>query len=163
MKIKPENLVKHLQNPEHRELILETMSMVLEADLKYQKNGVAFSSESIVRNYLTNKLANSDVELFAVLYLDSQHRLIEYRHEFTGTINSANVYPRNIMKSAIELNASAVIFSHNHPSGNLKVSKSDQHITRKLTEVLTHIDVRVLDHIIVTKNGTHSMAQFGEM
>lgn len=161
MSIKPENLAKHLRDPKNRNFILDVMSIVLETDLKYKAGREAFDSEAVARSFLVTKLANKDSEVFGVMYMDNHLNLIEFREEFFGTINSAHIHPRNIVKSAIELNASKVILSHNHPSGSLKVSESDISITEKLETVLAIIDVKVVDHIIVSKAGSVSMAQEG--
>ena len=98
--------------------------------------------------------------MFAVMLLDSQHKLIDYRELFFGTIDSASVYPREVVKAVLADNAAAVIFTHNHPSGEIKPSQADIAITSRLKDALALIDVQVLDHIIVG-NGTASMAEFG--
>ena len=97
----------------------------------------------------TYKLAPYEREVFCVLLLDSQHRLIEYRELFFGTIDATAVYPREVVKLVLEHNAAAVIFAHNHPSGVAEPSTADKNITQKLTTALAVIDVRVLDHIVV--------------
>jgi DNA repair protein RadC len=163
MKIKPLNLVKHLKNPEHRGLIMSTMALIFEQELQYKTNSIQATNQDIVSKYLISQLTDYEHEVFSVMYLDNQHNLIEFKKEFTGTVNQAQVYPRIIVKRALELNASAVILAHNHPSGSLKASDSDKRITKSLVDVLKVIDVRVLDHMIVSKAGTHSMAQHGEL
>lgn len=87
--------------------------------------------------------------MFSILLLDSQHRLIEYRELFFGTIDAAPIYPREVVKLVLEFNAAAVILAHNHPSGVAEPSQADRRITERLTEALKMIDVRVLDHIII--------------
>jgi DNA repair protein RadC len=94
-------------------------------------------------------LGYQEREVFAVLFLDSQHRLIEYQELFFGTIDAAAVYPREVVKAALDHNAAAVIFSHNHPSGVSQPSQADIAITEKLKKALNLIDVRTLDHIII--------------
>ena len=114
-----------------------------------RKPGTAITSPATVIDYLRLQLATAERELFAVLYLDSQHQVIEFRVEFTGTINAASVYPREIVKAALQLNAAAAILAHNHPSGTAEPSTADQHITNKLADALALVDVRTLDHIII--------------
>ena len=114
-----------------------------------------------VRKYLSAKLADFEHEVFAVLFLDTQHRLIEYSELFRGTIDSASVYPRELVKEALRLNAAAVIVSHNHPSGNPEPSRADEVLTQRLKEALALVDVRTLDHIIVAGGSTISFAERG--
>ncbi len=102
-----------------------------------------------VRKYLSAKLADFEHEVFAVLFLDTQHRLIEYGELFRG------MYPRELVKEALRLNAAAVIVSHNHPSG------ADKVLTQRLREALALVDVRTLDHIIVAGGSTISFAERG--
>ena len=106
-------------------------------------------------------LAGFEHEVFAVLFLDTQHRLIEYAEMFRGTIDSASVYPRELVKEALRLNAAAVIVSHNHPSGNPEPSRADEVLTQRLKEALALVDVRTLDHIIVAGGSTISFAERG--
>jgi len=85
------------------------------------------------------------------MMLDNQNQLIEFRELFFGTVDAASVYPREVVKAVLEVNSSAVIFAHNHPSGESEPSQADKQITRRLTDALALIDVRVLDHIVVGK------------
>ena len=114
-------------------------------------DGDGFTNVSATKEYLTFKLAHYEHEVFAVMLLNSQHQLIEYKEMFHGSIDSANVYPREMVKAVLYVNASAVIFAHNHPSGSPAPSEADKRITRRLTDALGLIDVRVLDHVIVSK------------
>lgn len=98
-------------------------------DLKIQR-GAAFTAPDVVKDYLGAKLAGFEHEVFAVLFLDNRHRLIEYVEMFRGTIDSASVYPREVVKEALRLNAAAVIFSHNHPSGHPEPSQADRTLTQ---------------------------------
>ena len=131
-------------------------------DQKMQR-GTSFTSPTLVKEYLVTKLSGLEHEVFAILFLDTQHRLIEYREMFRGTIDSASVYPREVVKEALRLNAAAVIFSHNHPSGNPEPSRADEAITVKLKEALALVDVRTLDHIVVGGEGTVSFAERGRL
>jgi DNA repair protein RadC len=87
--------------------------------------------------------------VFAVMFLDNQHRLIAFEELFFGTIDSASVYPREVLKAALKVNAAALIFAHNHPSGDATPSQADKQITQRLKEALALVDIRVLDHIVV--------------
>ena len=121
----------------------------------------AFSSPTAVKEYLRAKLAGFEHEVFAVLFLDTQDRLIEYAEMFRGTIDSASVYPRELVKQALRLNAAAVIVSHNHPSGNPEPSRADEVLTQRLKEALALVDVRTLDHIIVAGSSITSFTERG--
>lgn len=129
-------------------------------DQKYQR-GALFDAPDVVKNYLTTKLAGFEHEVFAALFLDSKHRLLEYVELFRGTIDQASVYPREVVKEALRVNAAAVIFSHNHPSGNPEPSQADKVLTQRLKEGLTLVEVRTLDHIIVGGEATISFAEQG--
>ena len=102
-------------------------------------------------------------EVFAVLFLDAQHRLIEYEELFYGSLDGASVHPREVVRAALKHNAAAVILSHNHPSGVAEPSGADQRVTERLRAALALIDVRVLDHLIVGGNAVTSMAERGLM
>ncbi|HHE0451022.1 DNA repair protein RadC [Vibrio vulnificus] len=111
--------------------------------------GDAFCNPSATQDFLKFKLAHHEREVFAVLLLDSQHRLIEYQELFFGTVDAANIYPREVAKACLKANAAAVIFAHNHPSGAAEPSQADRRITERLKDALALIDVRTLDHIVV--------------
>lgn len=118
-----------------------------------------FTDVGIVRDYLITQYSEYKHEVFICLFCDTQHRLIANEVMFRGTIDGASVYPREIVRRAIELNAAAVILSHNHPSGSLSPSQADKLITRRLIDSLSLIDVRVLDHLIVGAGDAFSFAQ----
>lgn len=109
----------------------------------------AFTSSEATRSFLRFKLGKYEREVFAVMLLDSQHKLIDYQELFFGSISSATVYPREVVKAVLQENAAAVIFAHNHPSGISEPSRADKHITKRLQDALALIDVTVLDHVIV--------------
>ncbi|MCY1281004.1 hypothetical protein D9M70_298020 [compost metagenome] len=125
------------------------------------RRGAAFSNPDQVKEFLTAKLAGFEHEVFAVLFLDNQHRLIEYVEMFRGTIDSASVYPREVVKEALRLNSAAVILAHNHPSGNPEPSEADKALTRRLRDALGLVDVRTLDHVIVAGTKAASFAEHG--
>ena len=102
-----------------------------------------------MRFYLVSKLRDYRFEVFACLFLDNRHRVIQFEELFRGTIDSASVHPREVVRRCLFHNAAAVIFAHNHPSGIAEPSQSDERITQKLKDALQLIDVRVLDHFVV--------------
>lgn len=120
----------------------------------------AYSSPADVSEYLTYKLGGHEREVFAVMILDSQNRLIEYQELFMGTIDAASIHPREVVKAVLKANGATVIFSHNHPSGDAEPSTADKAITKRLTEALALIDVKVLDHIVIGENSV-SFAERG--
>ncbi|EPC00408.1 hypothetical protein L861_14135 [Litchfieldella anticariensis FP35 = DSM 16096] len=140
------------------EQILQAARKVI--DLRLSR-GDSLTSPSLATDYLQAKLAGYDHEVFGAIFLDTQHRMIEYNELFHGTLDSASVYPREVVKVVLHHNAGAVIFTHNHPSGVPDPSEADKRITQRLMEVLDLIDVRVLDHIIVAGNDTLSFAEHG--
>lgn len=125
--------------------------------------GEALNDCDLTKNYLKQHLRAYPYEVFACLFLDNQHRMIAFEELFRGTIDGASVYPREVVKQALQHNAAAVIFAHNHPSGVAKPSQADIHITRRLKSALELVDIRVLDHIIVGDDEPLSMAQLGQI
>jgi DNA repair protein RadC len=101
--------------------------------------------------------------MFAVVHLDARHRVIDYVEMFRGTLMQTSVYPREVVKEALRLNASAVLLVHCHPSGNAEPSQADERLTQALTQALQLVDVRVLDHLIVAGHTILSMAEQGLM
>lgn len=111
--------------------------------------GMQMSNPDAVGDFCRLQLADRKQEVFAVLFLDARHRLIKYVEMFQGGLSGCEIHAREVMRKALDLNAAAVIFTHNHPSGLTDPSAADIALTKRLTEVLEYIDVRVLDHIIV--------------
>ena len=123
------------------------------------KAGPLMDSPRAVREYLTVQAARHEArEVFGVLFLDAQNRVIEYKELFTGTLTQTSVYPREVVREALRLNAAAVILSHSHPSGSTQPSRADDQLTSTLKSSLALVDVRVLDHIIVAPGAALSMA-----
>ena len=114
-----------------------------------------------VRKYLTLKLAELEHEVFAVIFLDNRHGIIKYEEMFRGTIDGASVYPREVIKRALELNANSLVFAHNHPSGKSEISSADESITNRLVKCAALFDIKVLDHLIVGGNTITSFAEKG--
>ena len=125
------------------------------------KTGDAFTSPEQTREFLTLKLRAYPHEVFACLYLDNRHRLISYDELFNGTIDSAQVHAREVVRAALKHNAAAVILSHNHPSGVAEPSQSDINLTRELKKALALINVRVLDHMVIGDGAAVSFAERG--
>lgn len=120
-----------------------------------------FESPSQVKDYLRLKLAALPHEVFAVLFLDAQHRLLAMEELFRGTLTQTSVYPREVVKRALAMNAAAVMLAHNHPSGVAEPSKADEYLTRTLQSALGLVDVRVLDHFVVAREQVVSFAERG--
>lgn len=125
------------------------------------QRGDALNSPHVVRNYLQLLLAGRHQEVFVVLFLDTQHRVIASEELFQGTLGQASVYPREVVKRALANNAAAVIFAHNHPSGVAEPSAADERLTATLKQALALVEVRVLDHFIVAMGTTISFAERG--
>jgi DNA repair protein RadC len=120
-----------------------------------------FESPTQVKDYLRLKLAALPHEVFAVLFLDAQHRLLAMEELFRGTLTQTSVYPREVVKRALALNAAAVMLAHNHPSGVAEPSKADEYLTHTLQSALGLVDVRVLDHFVVAREQVVSFAERG--
>ena len=127
---------------------------------QFDRGSPLLSPEHTAR-YLQSRLRDYPYEVFAVLFLDNRHRVLAFEELFRGTIDGASVHPREVVRRALALNAAAVIFSHNHPSGIAEPSQADQRITTRLREALALVDVRVLDHLVVGDGDCCSLAQRG--
>jgi len=123
--------------------------------------GSPLTDAAATRQYLTLRLAEYRHEVFGCLLLDTRHRVIAVRELFQGTIDGAAVYPRVVVQKALETNAAAIIFFHNHPSGVAEPSHADEALTRRLKDALALIDVRVLDHFVVSAGDSVSFAERG--
>ncbi len=154
--------VKGIGPAKHAELlaVMEMARRGLNGQLQTQS---VLSSPQLVKDYLQLRLGGLPHEVFAVLFLDAQQRLIACEELFRGTLTQTSVYPREIVKRALELNAASVILSHNHPSGALEPSRADELLTQTLKSSLQLVDVRVLDHFVVSRHGAISFAERGLM
>lgn len=130
-------------------------------DKYLRQPGISFTSSTVARDWLRLQLARQVREVFMVLYLDNQHRLLESETLFAGSINHVQVHPREVVKSALRFNAAAVVLAHNHPSGDPEPSKADRQLTDRLKEVLGLVDVKTLDHLVVGSDGIVSFAERG--
>ena len=123
--------------------------------------GVAFTSTQATRDWLRLKMGTLEREEFVVLYLNNQNQLLAHETLFTGTLNHTEVHPREVVKRALYFNAAAVIFAHNHPSGEVAPSQADKAITQRLVQALMLVEVRVPDHVIVGGRQIFSFAEHG--
>lgn len=126
-------------------------------------DGPLFAAPGEVRDWLRLRFAGLDHEVFVVLHLDAQHRLIDAVEMFRGTLTQTSVYPREIVKAALSANAAAVAFAHNHPSGASIPSRADEHLTHTLKAALALVDVRVIDHFVVAGTDVTSFAECGRL
>ncbi|MFK5948052.1 MAG: DNA repair protein RadC [Methylococcales bacterium] len=139
--------------------IIKRALKILESRMTYEAN--IFSSPDDTKNYLRLKLGNKEREIFSVLYLSSQHQLISYEELFLGTIDGASIHVREIVKLGLSLNAAAIVCAHNHPSGICEPSKADELITQRIKDACELVDIRMLDHLIVSATGSVSLAERG--
>ncbi|MCW8329572.1 DNA repair protein RadC [Photobacterium sp. SDRW27] len=139
------------------------LQAVLEMSLRHMeetlKKGDALTSPQHTRRYLSQLLRDRQREAFFILFLDNQHRVLTGEVLFEGTIDSASVYPREVVKRSLELNAAALILAHNHPSGVAEPSQADRRITRRISDALALVDIRILDHFVV---GDGEIVSFAE-
>ncbi len=141
--------------------ILAVMEMARRALAQPMQANPVFDSPARVKDYLALQLAGHEHEVFAVLFLDSQHRLLQLDEMFHGTLAQTSVYPREVVRRALAHNAGAVVLAHNHPSGLAEPSRADEFLTQTLKSALQLVDVRVLDHIVVGRGQVVSMAERG--
>ena len=145
-------------NPVHSSHIVALASSILESSLI---RGELFTNPQAARDFARLQLGSLEHEVFAALFLDTKNRLIAFEKLFQGTIDGASVYPREVVKRTLALNAGAVILAHNHPSGVADPSTADQALTKRLKAALALIDARVLDHIVVSASETTSFSERG--
>ena len=145
-------------NETEKQSLVELAFLVLQ---EQHKPGAVLQSPSQTRDYLRLRMMDHKAEVFGCLFLDNQHRVIETVEMFQGTIDGASVYPRIVVQQALALNAAAIMFFHNHPSGVAEPSLADEAITKRLKEALALVDIRVLDHFIVTAGESVSFAERG--
>jgi DNA repair protein RadC len=138
--------------------VLELARRALHQQLQERE---VFSSPGAVKQYLQLRLAARPHEVFAVLFLDAQNRLLALEELFRGTLTQTSVYPREVVQQALHHRAAAVVLAHNHPSGTVQPSRADEALTQTLKTALALVDVRVLDHVVVAPGGAFSMAEHG--
>jgi len=147
--------------PEKRAQLAAALELARRAIGEELKAGALLTSPAAVRDYLRLAIGARQQEVFVCIWLDAQHRVIRFDEPFRGTLTQTSVYPREIVKAALEVNAAAVIFAHNHPSGAAQPSRADELLTRSLKEALALVDIKVLDHFIVAGNQAISFAERG--
>ena len=149
--------------PAKRAEIVAVMELARRASAQELSQASVFNSPSQLKRYAALHLAQLEHESFSVLYLDAHHRLMEMQTLFRGTLSQASVYPREVVKEALARNAAALVLAHNHPSGIAEPSRADEYLTQSLARALKLVDVRVLDHIVVGRGQTVSLAERGLM
>ncbi len=149
--------------PAKRAEIVAVLELARRALAEELKEKTVFSTPQAIRDYLQLQLGSRPYEVFAVLFLDAQHRLIALEELFRGTLAQTSVYPREVVVRALALNAASLVLAHNHPSGSAQPSRADEAITKTLKAALGLIDVQVLDHFVVTSSQATSMAEMGLM
>ena len=147
--------------PAKRAELVAVLELARRALAEQLTERAVFDSPAAVRQYLQLHLAARGHEVFAVLFLDSQHRLIALEEQFRGTLTQTSVYPREVVLRALHHHSAAVILAHNHPSGSVQPSRADEALTQTLKSALALVDVRVLDHVIVAPGASLSMAEQG--
>jgi len=147
--------------PAKRAELLAVVELARRALAQELKEKPLFDSPQAVAHYLQLHFGHKPHEVFAVLFLDSQHRLIALEELFRGTLSQTSVYPREVVLRALHHHAAAVVLAHNHPSGAAEPSRADEMLTQTLKSALSLIDVRVLDHFVVTASACRSMAELG--
>lgn len=147
--------------PAKRAELLAVMALARRALQHGLREQPLFNSPVVVREYLQLQMGARPYEVFAVLFLDSQNRLIALEELFRGTLNQTSVYPREVVLRALHHHAAAVVLAHNHPSGEARPSRADETLTQTLKAALALVDVRVLDHFVVTRSEACSMAEMG--
>ena len=150
-----------MSHKDQQDKIIARALRILEERAKYNEQTLGTPTD--VKNYLRLKLGEVEHEVFCCVWLDSQHKVIDFEEMFRGTLSQTSVYPREIVKAALRHNAAAVIFAHNHPSGVLEPSSADIQLTSTLKKTLDMIDVRTLDHFIVASTEILSFAEKGLM
>ena len=149
--------------PAKRAEIVAVLELARRALASQLQEKPLFGNPQAIRDYLQLQLGSREHEVFAVLFLDTQHRLIALEEMFRGTLAQTSVYPREVVVRALALNAASVVLAHNHPSGSAQASRADELVTQTLKAALALVDVRVLDHFIVTRSEAVSMAELGLM
>lgn len=139
--------------------IIKRALKILETRLTYETD--IFTSPGDTKNYLRLKLGSNQREVFAVLYLNNRNQLISYEELFMGTIDGASIHVREIVKLGLSLNAAAIICAHNHPSGVCEPSHADEVITKRIKEACALMDIKLLDHLIVSATDAVSLAERG--
>ena len=156
-----ESVATYGPEPKVKTKLQVAKELVRRSLLETLRPGNALNSPASVREYLRLTLAGREHEVFMVLFVDAQNRVIESEEMFRGTLTQTSVYPREVVKRSLFHNAGAVIFAHNHPSGVAEPSHADETLTQALKQALALVDVKVLDHFIIAGSGVLSFAERG--
>jgi DNA repair protein RadC len=147
--------------PAKRAELAAVVEMVRRALAQKLAEGPVFASPTQVKHYVQLQFAALEVEVFAVLFLDGQHRLLGLEEMFRGSLTQTSVYPREVVRRALARNAGSVILAHNHPSGNAEPSRADEFLTQSLRSALALVEIKVLDHLVVGRGNVVSFAERG--
>jgi DNA repair protein RadC len=147
--------------PAKRAELLAVLEIARRALAQQLQSGTVFDNPKAVKDYMALHLGGRPREVFAVMFLDTQHRLLALEDLFNGTLSHTSVHPREVVRRALALNAGAVILAHNHPSGVAEPSRADEYLTQTLKSALALVDVRVLDHLVVGRGVVTSFAERG--
>lgn len=162
IEVTPQNRIAELRHERLNDLEKQSVvQLALNILRARHRRGRLLSSPQETRDYLQLLFDGYRNEVFGAVFLDNRHRVLGFEELFFGTIDGASVHPRVVVQRALDLNAAAVIFAHNHPSGVAEPSRSDEALTRRLREALGLVDVRVLDHLVVGSEGIVSFAERG--
>jgi DNA repair protein RadC len=153
--------IKGMGGSAKRSELIAVLELARRAMGERLRERTVFDSPDAVKQYLQLHIGSRPYEVFAVVFLDVQHRMIALEEMFRGTLTQTSVYPREVVTRALHHHAAAVVLAHNHPSGSVEASRADQSLTQTLKAALALIDVRVLDHVIVARGGALSMAEGG--
>lgn len=162
IEVTPQNRIAELRHERLNDLEKQSVvQLALNILRARHRRGRLLSSPQDTQQYLQLVFESYRNEVFAAIFLDNRHRVLGFEELFFGTIDGASVHPRVVVQRALDLNAAAVIFAHNHPSGVAEPSRSDEALTRRLREALGLVDIRVLDHLVVGSEGIVSFAERG--
>ena len=153
--------IKGMGGSAKRSELIAVLELARRAMGERLRERTVFDSPDAVKQYLQLHIGQRSYEVFAVVFLDVQHRMLALEEMFRGTLTQTSVYPREVVTRAIHHHAAAVVLAHNHPSGNIEPSRADESLTQTLRAALALVDVRVLDHIIVSPGQSFSMAEKG--
>lgn len=145
-------------NPTEKETVVALAMLVLAAR---HRRGSSLTCPNTTRAYLQLKCAEYRNEVFGCVFLDTRHRIVEHAELFQGTIDGATVHPRVVVQRALAVNAAAIVLFHNHPSGVAEPSQADRMLTRRLTDAMALVDIRILDHLVVGESESVSFAERG--
>ncbi|GAA5139540.1 MAG: DNA repair protein RadC [Alloalcanivorax venustensis] len=156
--VKSEKGLYHASGPITSDDIIRTAAAILQENLT---RGDTLSHPEEAARFLQMTLANEKNEHFAVLFMNNKNQVLSFERLFSGTVDGATVHPRIVVQKALEWNAASVILAHNHPSGHSEPSQADRDVTQLLVKALGLIDVRVLDHLVVSQSGWESLSRRG--